>query len=94
MLLGTFYLVIDVWKKDWWATPFIWIGTNAITIYMLVHVVELPKLAERVAGGPVKAWLDSAFRPGAGDLLIAMVALFGAVLFCRFLYRRRIFLKV
>src|SRR5688572_6672487 len=84
MLLGTFYLVIDVWKKDWWATPFIWIGTNAITIYLLVHVVELPKLAERVAGGPVKAWLDSAIRPGAGDLLIAIVALAGAVLFCRF----------
>ncbi|HEX7860151.1 MAG TPA: heparan-alpha-glucosaminide N-acetyltransferase domain-containing protein [Verrucomicrobiae bacterium] len=94
MLLGTFYLVIDVWKKDGWARPFIWIGTNAITIYMLVHVVELPKLAERVAGGPVKAWLDSAVRPGAGDLLIAIIALFGAVLFCRFLYRRRIFLKV
>jgi predicted acyltransferase len=94
MLLGLFYLVIDVWKKDWWATPFMWIGTNAITIYMLVHVVELPKLAERLVGGPIKGWFDAAIRPGAGDLVIAVVALGMAVLFCRFLYRRRIFLKV
>jgi predicted acyltransferase len=94
ILLGLFYLLIDVWKKDWWATPFIWIGTNAITIYMLVHVVDLPKLAERVAGGPVKGWFDSVVRPGFGDLVIALLALVAAVLFCRFLYRRRIFLKV
>ena len=94
MLLGLFYLLIDVWKKDWWATPFMWIGTNAITIYLLVHIVDLPKLAERLVGGPVKAWLDNAIRPGMGDLLIACVALGAAILFCRFLYRRRIFLKV
>lgn len=94
ILLGLFYLLIDIWKKDWWATPFMWIGTNAITVYMLVHVVELPKLAERLVGGPIKAWLDSAIRPGFGDLVIAFVALAAAVLFCRFLYRRRIFLKV
>lgn len=94
ILLGWFYLVIDIWRKDWWATPFIWIGTNAITIYLLVHIVELPKLAERLVGGPIKAWLDSAIRPGTGDLLIAAIALLAAVLFCRFLYRRRIFLKV
>ena len=94
MLLGLFYLVIDVWKKARWATPFMWIGTNAITIYMLVHLLDLPKLAERLAGGPIKSWLDSVIRPGAGDLLIAIVALTMAVLFCRFLYRRKIFLKV
>lgn len=94
MLLGVFYLLIDVKKKDWWATPFMWIGTNAITIYMLVHVVDLPKLAERVVGGPIKGWFDTAIKPGFGDLVIAGVALAAAVWFCRFLYRRRIFLKV
>jgi predicted acyltransferase len=94
MLLGAFYYLIDVLKKDWWATPFMWIGTNAIAVYMLVHVVELPKMAERIVGGPVKGWFDAAIRPGAGDLVVAIVALGMAVLFCRFLYRRRIFLKV
>jgi hypothetical protein len=46
-----------------------------------------------VAGGPIKAWFDGA-RPGFGDLVIAFVALAAAILFCRFLYQRRIFLKV
>ena len=94
ILLGLFYLVIDIWKKDWWATPFVWIGTNAITIYLLVHIVELPKMAERLVGGDIKAWFDRTIRIGFGDFVVACVALTMAVLFCRFLYRRRIFLKV
>jgi predicted acyltransferase len=94
ILLATFYFLIDVRKVDWWATPFIWIGTNAITIYMLVHVVELTTLAKRFVGGPVQTWLDSTFRVGTGDFVAACLALLFAVLFCRFLYRRRIFLKV
>ena len=94
MLLGLFYLVIDVWKKDWWATPFMWIGTNAIAVYLLVHVVDLPKMAERIVGGPIQGWFNSAIRPGFGDLIVAFLALALAILFCRFLYRRKIFLKV
>jgi predicted acyltransferase len=94
ILLGIFYYIIDVRKIDWWATPFVWIGTNAITIYMLVHIVELSDLGKRFAGGEIKSWFDATFRTGFGDFVIACVALLLAVLFCRFLYRRRIFLKV
>ena len=94
MLLGWFYFIIEVRKITWWTTPFIWIGTNAITIYLLVHIVELPEIAKTFAGGPIKDWLDNTFRAGFGDFVIACAALFLAVLFCRFLYRRRIFLKV
>jgi predicted acyltransferase len=94
MLLGFFYFVIDIRKIDWWAAPFIWIGTNAITIYMLVHIIELTDISKRFAGDGVKTWFDNTFRPGAGDFVIACLALLFAVLFCRFLYRRRIFLKV
>lgn len=94
ILLGLFYYVIDVRKIHWWTTPFVWIGTNAITIYMLVHVIDLPDMAKRFVGGEVKTWFDGIFRPGFGDFVIACVALLVAVLFCRFLYRRRIFLKV
>ena len=94
MLLALFYFIIDVKKIDWWAAPFIWIGTNAITIYMLVHIVELTDLSRRFVGGGVKTWFDNVLRPGAGDFVIACLALLFAVLFCRFLYRRRIFLKV
>lgn len=94
ILLGIFFLLIDVLKKDWWATPFVWIGTNAITIYMFVHIIELPNLAGRLVGGEIRAWLDAAIRPGFGDFVVACLALFFAVLFCRLLYRRRIFIKV
>jgi predicted acyltransferase len=93
ILLGLFYQVIDVSKKQRWATPFLWIGTNAITVYMLVHVVSLGKMAERLVGGEIKSSLNH-LHPGTGDLLVTCVALGFAVLFCRFLYRRRIFLKV
>jgi predicted acyltransferase len=93
ILLGLFYQIIDVSKKQWWATPFLWIGTNAIAVYMLAHCVRLDKMAERLVGGEIQKGLDATL-PGAGELLIAFVALLFAVLFCRFLYRRRIFLKV
>jgi predicted acyltransferase len=93
ILLGLFYQVIDVSKKQWWATPFLWIGTNAIAVYMLAHCVKLGDLATRLVGGEIQQNLDR-MKPGAGELLVAFVALSMAILFCRFLYRRRIFLKV
>ncbi|HTG44461.1 MAG TPA: DUF5009 domain-containing protein, partial [Verrucomicrobiae bacterium] len=93
ILLAAFYQVIDIWNYKKWAAPFLWIGTNAIAVYMLVHIVRMEPMAARFAGGEIKSAFDS-MRPGTGDFLIAAVALFLAVLFCRFLYNRRIFLKV
>ncbi|HEV8543754.1 MAG TPA: heparan-alpha-glucosaminide N-acetyltransferase domain-containing protein [Verrucomicrobiae bacterium] len=93
ILLALFYQVIDVWKKQSWAAPFLWIGTNAIAVYMLGHVVPLENLAERIVGGEIMGSLNKASK-GLGDLLAATVALALAILFCRFLYKRRIFLKV
>jgi predicted acyltransferase len=93
LLLAAFYFIIDMRKHERWATPFLWIGTNAITIYMLVHIVKLESMAARIVGGEVKTSLD-AVRNGLGDLLIALLALGMAVWFCRFLYQRRIFLKI
>ncbi len=37
MLLGLFYLIIDVWKIKKWAFFFVVIGMNSITIYVLQH---------------------------------------------------------
>jgi predicted acyltransferase len=93
LFLALFYYVIEVRKQSGWAVPFVWIGTNAITIYMLTRILKLEPLAARLVGGEIKTALDSV-RNGLGDLLIAVVALGIALLFCRFLYQRRIFLKV
>jgi predicted acyltransferase len=93
ILLGLFYYIVDIRKHQKWAAPFLWIGSNAITIYMVAHVVDLDKLATRLVGGEVSKSLESV-HPGLGQLLITAVVLGAAVLFCRFLYRRKIFLKV
>ena len=93
ILLAIFYQVIDIWKHDKWAIPFLWIGTNAITIYMLVHIVNMEEIATRIVGGEIKAGLDNV-RTGLGSLAIALVALGLCLLFVRFLYKRRIFLRV
>jgi predicted acyltransferase len=93
ILLALFYQIIDVSKKQRWATPFLWIGTNAIAVYMLAHCVQLEEWARRIVGGEILSNLNR-WHVGLGDLLVAFVALSFAVLFCRFLYKRRIFLKV
>ncbi len=89
MLLGWFYLVVDVWKYQRWAAPFVWIGMNPLTIYLATNIVDLRKVAEVFVGGPI------AFALGRfGDLLITLVALGLAIAFVRFLYQRKIFLRV
>lgn len=89
ILLGLFYLVVDVWGYRKWTTPFLWIGSNALTIYLAWRFVDFGELAELFVGGPVHA----ASEP-YGDLLVAVVALALALLFVRFLYKKRIFLRL
>ena len=92
--LGTFYYVVDVRKWQRWCTPFVWIGMNPITLYMLSALVDFQDIARHFVGGDVAHFFDAAIAPGCGDLVIALVALAIAVLVAGFLYRRRIFLKV
>ena len=40
VLLGLFYLVVDVIKFRIWAAPFVWIGMNAITLYLVWNLFE------------------------------------------------------
>lgn len=89
ILLALFYLVIDVWKLRWWATPFVWIGMNAITLYMAENLLKFHDLALRFVGG------DIAKRMGSWDVLAAnTLAVLFVLLLARFLYRRGIFLRV
>ena len=90
LLLAVFYQVIDVWKYQTWARPFIWIGMNAITIYMVFHLIPFDKLAERLVGGE----LNSHFFGRFGPLAIAIVVVAMTLVLCRFLYRRKIFLRL
>lgn len=96
LLLGAFYLVVDVWKFQRWCQPFVWMGMNAITIYLIKNFLggTFSPLAARVLGGDVKAWLDAHVAKGFGELLIAVGGLLIAFLIVRFLYQRKIFLRV
>ena len=89
LLLGTFYGIIEVagWRR--WATPFIWIGMNAITLYVLAHLVPFEKLASALVGGP-----KMQFFGACQDLVIAIVVVGLNLALARFLFVRKIFLRV
>lgn len=94
LLLGLFYLVVDVRKWDAWCAPFLWIGMNSITIYMVAEIVRFERIAGRIVGGDVKAFFNQHVATGVGALVQALAGLALALLFVRFLYRRKIFLRV
>jgi len=90
MLLGLFYLVIDVWRIKKWAFFFVVIGMNSITIYVLQN---------RILRFDI---IRDFFLKGIYDLSPATVQPFISALgyiavvwiFLWFLWRKRIFLKV
>ena len=95
ILLGVFYQVIDVWEWRRWPTVFVWIGTNAITLYMLGNVMNYYEtVATRFVGGDVADFLDTYVTPGTGHLLAAAGGLALAISAASYLYRHKIFLRV
>jgi predicted acyltransferase len=94
MLLGVFYLVVDVWRRQRWCAPFLWIGSNALAIYLAVNLVDFQGIAARLAGGGVGAFLDASLGTGFGGLVISLVALALPVLLVRFLYQHKIFIRL
>lgn len=89
LFLAVFYQVIEIWRIRKWALPFVWIGVNPLTIYLAHNMVDFKMLANRLVGGPIKA--------GFGDyadfvVMVAITALSFA--FVRFLYTRKIFLRL
>jgi predicted acyltransferase len=90
LLLAAFYLIIDVagWRR--WAMPFVWIGANPITIYVLADGFgAFDAVARRLVGGE----LNKMFHD-FGPLLLAIVSLLLVFLFAYFLYRRKVFIRL
>jgi predicted acyltransferase len=90
ILLGLFYLVVDVWKLRGWAQPFVWIGMNPITIYMIHNLVDLGRIARRFVGGELREHYLGPY----GALATALVEVAMTFGICWFLYRHKIFLRV
>ena len=93
-MLALFYWLIDVRQWRRWCRPFVWIGCNALVIYMGVRVIPFRELAEWFTGGDVRILLDRTVGAGTGNLVTAMVSLLLVFLFARWLYRRNIFVRV
>ena len=96
MLLASFYWVVEIKKWRRWCQPFVWIGMNPITLYLTSNFLGglgYDKLALRVAGGPVKQFLDTRVAQGCGQLAISLVGVLLFFWLAKFLYDRRIFLR-
>lgn len=93
-MLAFFYWLIDVRRWRRWCMPFVWIGCNALVIYMGVRIVKFRDLAAWFTGGDVKIFLDGTLGKGAGNLATTVVSLLLVFLFARWFYRRRIFIRV
>jgi predicted acyltransferase len=89
LLLGVFYQMIEIWQWRKWCTPFIWIGMNPITIYLASSLLPIEDLAGLIAGGPVKAALGP-----WGNFVLALTGMAMMFAFVRFLYQRKIFLRL
>jgi predicted acyltransferase len=86
LLLAAFLWIIDIqgWRR--WVPPFVWLGANAITVYMVAHIIPVERWAGKPPFLPPGAWTNLA---GA---IIVFCGL--SLLPCWILYRRRIFLRV
>jgi len=89
LFLAVFYQIVEVWGWRKWCVPFIWIGMNPITIYLVFNLVQFDDLVERLIGGPVKQALGSWGPLAINVLVVAMM-----FAFVGFLYKRQIFLRL
>jgi predicted acyltransferase len=87
--MAAFYQMIEIWGWRKWCVPFVWIGMNPITIYLVFNLVAFDEFADRILGGPVKAALG-----GWGLLAINVLVVAMMFAFVRFLYKRQIFLRL
>ncbi len=88
LLLAFFYGVIDVLRFRAWAFFFVVIGANAITIYVLPHIIDFKHVARFFLGGVAN-------HAGAfGPVVLALGVLAAEWLLLLYLYRKRLFLRV
>ncbi|HEY6833035.1 MAG TPA: DUF5009 domain-containing protein [Pseudolabrys sp.] len=94
ILLGVAHQIIDVWGAKRWATLLVWIGANAILLYVINGLIGFEPLARLVVGGDFSRWLSHSVTPGTGALVRHLAGLALVLALAGFLYRRKIFLRV
>ncbi len=90
ILLAVFYLVIDVWKIRRWSFPFVVIGLNSITIYMLVSgIINFQAINQYFFPGVI-----SLFSEPVQPLISSICYILCEWILLYILYKKKIFLKV
>ena len=82
--------MVDVWKLRGWAQPFIWIGMNSISIYMIHNLVDIGKIAQRFVGGD----LSRLYLGDYAGLVLVLVELALTVFIAWWMYSRKIFIRL
>jgi len=88
LLLGLFYLVIDVLRLRFLAFPFVVIGMNAIGVYMITHVFDFRHLGDIPVRG-LAQWTEQwhYFVQALAALTVIWLILF-------YMYRKKTFIKI
>ena len=81
--------VIDLWKYQRWAQPFVWIGMNSLTIFLAAKLIDFGSLAQLLVGGDINRYCGV-----YGPVILAAVTLIIELCFLHFLYHRKIFLRL
>jgi len=90
LLFAAFYGIIDVAGYKKWSRPMVWIGTNSILIYIAAHgLINFESTSQFLLGGLINKapvpWQHAFIWIGV--LMLQLLLL-------RFLYHRKIFLKL
>lgn len=84
LLLGVFYLVVDVWGLRAWTAPFVWVGANPITLYVCSGLGFFRLVSERLTGPMDKDWA-----------WVSSVVTFALMLLvARWMWKRQILIRV
>ena len=93
-MLALFYYVIDIRNRRRWSEPFVWIGCNALVLYVAAQVAPFQQIASRFVGGDVAVFLNRQVAEGLGDVVTTAVSLLLVAALARFLYRQGVFIRV
>ena len=94
VLLGWTYRLMDVAGQIRWASAGVWIGANAILVYVLDGFIEFDRLILRLAGNEPVDFLDRLALPGTSRLMASITGLGVMIAVARALYVRGLFFRL
>jgi predicted acyltransferase len=88
-ILAGFYLVIDILGYRRWAFPLVVVGMNSIAMYLMAQLLK-PWIRRTLETHLGRLWFDGPYGPVVMSTSILLVLW----VFCLWLYRRKVFLRI